>query len=1001
MTYFSGLDKKLQKDNNKPKMPKPKVWAIVLTVVASVGYFGLFVPFLKFLKYFLLGTFGIFSYIMFMLMYFASGKLLKGAKFNLSKKYVAWLCVALVCILSIFHMAFSGGVDLSTYGTYLADIYTMQTSIGGVLLGLVIYPFQKLLGIGAYFVFAILLVICIAMIYNLIADKQTLAKAKENVASQSKPVINPKTEMQQDARVEKTSNLTFNLDAKTLNSAETSVGLDAEIKKEETARDIARRKLGLDRIGEQSVQVTNSNQLDTFNKNYMNAGGSVFYNKSSAPISNGSFGYNMFSGEVSKTQNNSQEQKYQEYLKFMGLTDNRKNQEVFNSTQNPQTDLRQADAFANSKVEQYTYSSNTSSVADSMGRHLSTEQSDKKVFGNFVEETAQNSINIDYKSPSEQSDFLDKLSNDLQNEEVVPNGIKEVEVKPEKNLDEMFNSNLPSQSIELPKGLQSDPYSKINSFDTTNKNPVQTEINKTKESAQSYDNTQYSAPVKIKEYKYNKPPLDLLTCVSTNSSEYGGDVEATGRKIENVLEEFKIPAKIIGITRGPAVTRYELEMPVGISVSKIPALQNDIAMRIATSKKIMIQAPIPGMSAFGIEVPNNVVATVSLKEILSDGRFVNHKSPCAFALGKEINGDIDVCAVNKMPHVLIAGSTGSGKSVCLNSLILSILYKSSPEDVKFILIDPKRVEFSIYQGLPHLVLPDIISEPRKADNALGWAIKEMEKRYVLLEQHRVRNIDEYNNMQEVKDRYLAKMPYIIIIMDEFADMMQSDCKDIENKVSKLAAKARAAGIHLVLATQRPSVDVLSGTAKNNFPARIAFFLTTQTDSRTILGYSGAENLLGRGDMLYVEPGSNGAPKRLQGCYVSDEEVKRVVEYVVANNKADYDESIQEEINKSKEADSVNPDGTFASMTNEEDEEAEMEAYAKDVMKEFIRIGRASASYIQRVKRVGFNKAARIIDYLARKRYISEGDGSSKSRAVYMTKQQYVEIYGETDFDDHD
>ena len=994
MTYFSGLGKKLENENKKPKMPTPKLWAIILTIVASVGYFGLFVPFFSFLKYFLLGTFGIFAYVMFMIMYFISGSILKGKKYNLSKKYVIWLTIALVCILSIFHMAFSNGVDFATYGTYLADIYALQTSIGGVILGLLIYPLQKLLGIGAYFVFAILLVICITMVYNLIADKHSLVKVDKNLLTRKK-------------QKEENNALTNNSEQQVLNinlpeqmaKNDTPVGLDAEIKKEETARDIARRKLGLDRIGEQQFEeVKNSNQLDTFNKNYMNAGGSVFSNKPySNQNANGSFGYNIFPNSNTEIYDDNQEQKYQEYLKFMGLADNRTKQETTETA----TSNSAKPNLSNSTVEQYTYSSNSAIYKDNASKHTSTEKTDNKIFGGYVEEKSS-SINIDYSSSSEKNDFLDKLTNSTQNEEIAPKKVEKDEVEQENNLKEIFDSNIPSESIELPKGLQTDTYSKIKTFDTTTKNPIDNEINKSKEPFyQAPIIDKIDEPVKIKTYKYTKPTLDLLTCVSTNAEDYGGDFEATGKKIENVLEEFKIPAKIIGITRGPAVTRYELEMPVGISVSKIPSLQNDIAMRIATSKKIMIQAPIPGMSAFGIEVPNNKVATVSLRDILSNESFINHKSPCAFALGKEINGVIDVCAVNKMPHVLIAGSTGSGKSVCLNSLILSILYKSSPEDVKFILIDPKRVEFSIYQGLPHLVLPDIISEPRKADNALGWAIKEMEKRYVLLEQHRVRNIDEYNNMQEVKDKTLAKMPYIIIIMDEFADMMQSDCKDIENKVTKLAAKARAAGIHLVLATQRPSVDVLSGTAKNNFPARIAFFLTSQTDSRTILGYSGAENLLGKGDMLYVEPGSNGAPKRLQGCYVSDEEVKRVVEFVIAHNKAEYDESIEEEINRKKEPDSVNPDGTFASMTSEEDEEAEMEAYARDVMKEFIRIGRASASYIQRIKRVGFNKAARIIDYLAKKRYISEGDGSSKSRAVYMTKQQYIEMFGDADFDDHD
>lgn len=984
MTYFSGLDKKLQNENKKPKMQKSKFWAIILTIIASIGYLGLFVPFFGFFKYFLLGTFGVFSYVIFMLMYFVSGMLLKGKHISLSKKYVLWITLALISILSIFHIAFSGGVDLTTYGSYLSGIYTMQTSICGVLLGLIIYPFQKFLGIGAYFVFAILLIVCITMIYNMIADKQSLVKIDKNLfkSKKQKQKEEPVNIVKQSTEQQLTTQ-----NIQPLVTEDTQVGLAAEVQKEESAREKARRRLGLDKLDEQPIQTNNSKQLETFNKNYMNTGGSVF----SSHNAGGSFGYNMFQNTNTKTSNDTQEQKYQEYLKFMGLQDERSEQKTAVKEQN--------EVFANSTIQHYTYTSNNTSITDSANKHQSTEQTDNKVFGKYEAQT--NTVNIDYKSPDEKLEFLDKLSNNLQNTEVKPNNITSTEVEAENNLQDIFSNNIPSQNIQLPKGLQADTYSKIENFDTTIKNPIDSEINKSKTFIQPPIILGEPPQVEIKEYKYKKPPLDLLTVVSTSADQYGGDVEATGKKIENVLEEFKIPAKIIGITRGPAVTRYELEMPIGISVSKIPALQNDIAMRIASSKNIMIQAPIPGMSAFGIEVPNDVVATVSLKEILSNERFINHKSPCAFALGKDINGQINVCAVNKMPHVLIAGTTGSGKSVCLNSLILSILYKSSPEDVKFILIDPKRVEFSVYQGLPHLVLPDIISEPRKANNALSWAIKEMEKRLIILEQYGARNLDDYNNLPDVKERRLAKMPYIIIIMDEFADMMQSECKDIEAKVSKLAAKARAAGIHLVLATQRPSVDVLSGTAKTNFPARIAFFLTSQTDSRTILNFSGAENLLGRGDMLYLEPGSNSAPKRVQGCYASDEEVKRVVEWVIANNKADYDESILEEINKKPEADTVNPDGTFASMTDEEDEEAEMENYARDVMKEFIRIGRASASYIQRIKRVGFNKAARIIDYLAKKRYISEGDGSSKSRAVYMTKQQYIEIFGDVDFDDHD
>lgn len=1019
MTYFSGLNKKITNKEPKSKMPKSKIFAYILTIVATIGYFSLFTNFVGFMKYFLLGTFGIFAYVLFMVMYLVSGVILKGKKYNITKKYAITIGIALVCILAIFHMAFSGGANLASYGSYLSSIYHMQNSLGGVLIGLLVFPFQKLLGVGAYFLFVIGLIVCVGLIYNMLADSKALSKIdfkffKKKEKKREQAPVQEKVETVNLAPIQNTMQIHI---PEPTRVQDIPVGLDAEIQKQETARDIARRKLGLDRIGENSASTNiSSNPMQTFQSSFMGQDKKVFVSKNSNDTShyNNTFGFNQIQNIASDADDIEDDPKYQEYLKFMGLQPAKKEDKQEDTK--PKTvftdDIFSASSYGLSSNSRQEQSANVSNYSPNATQHnaddylskvnnsqnyqsnnfSSTQKTDEHIFGKSVsseENLSTSNVQFSYSSPSEKMDMLDKISNDKQNEEIIPSFVEDkVEKVKENNLSEIFDNNINQGKVELSSSTP-DPFANISTTYQPKKVEQEPIVDDTPKPRQ-----------KIKEYRYVKPTLDLLSCVSTDPNDYGGNFQETGKKIESVLEEFKIPAKIIGITRGPAVTRYELEMPVGISVSRIPALENDIAMRIATSKKIMIQAPIPGMSAFGIEVPNDKVATVSLRDILSNESFTNHKSPCAFALGKEINGVIDVCAVNKMPHVLIAGSTGSGKSVCLNSLILSILYKSSPEDVKFVLIDPKRVEFSIYQGLPHLVLPDIISEPRKADNALGWAIKEMEKRYLLLEQHRVRNIEEYNNMQDVKDRYLPKMPYIIIIMDEFADMMQSDCKDIENKVAKLAAKARAAGIHLVLATQRPSVDVLSGTAKNNFPARIAFFLTSQTDSRTILGHSGAENLLGKGDMLYVEPGSNGAPKRLQGCYVSDEEVKKVIDFVIANNKVEYDESIQEEINKKKEADSVNPDGSFASY-DDNNEEAEMEAYAKDVLKEFIRVGRASASYIQRMKRVGFNKAARIIDYLAKKKYISEGDGTAKPRVVYITKQQYVELFGDADFDDHD
>ncbi len=976
MTYFSNLEKKMNNSEKRPKLGKSKIIAIVLTIVATIGYFSLFTNLIGFLKHFLLGTFGIFAYALFTSLYLISGMLLRGKRYNISKRYLIALIFSLFSILAIFHMAFGGGINLDSFGQYLSDIYNMQASVGGLLMGLVVYPLQKFLNFGAYILFAIVLVICVTIIYNGIADAKSMSKIdfkwlkKKDKYKTNAPIQSKKAE----PVIQKTQTITINTTPNELqqNKSE-SVGLNAEIENELTSREIARRKLGLDRTNEREVRFeNNSNQLDTFNKNYMNAGGSVFSSKNYTQNLSGTFGYSSIA-EPQQKKSQSDENTYSEYRKFMGLD------------------------TIKSYDEESTQNVFSSAYTDSSYNHENTETNDEKLFGAPKPEHVATNIKFTYSSPSEKSDYLDKISNS-QNDEVKLD--VDIEEQNESNLDEIFDNNLPKKDIELPKSFQSDKYNFSKKFDISGKNPIESEISKIQDFKKPVEPHVEQPKQKIPQYHYTKPILDLLSTTSTDPSLYGGNIEETGHKIEEVLDEFKIPAKIIGITRGPAVTRYELEMPVGISVNKIPALESDISMRIATTKKIMIQAPIPGMSAFGIEVPNDKVATVSLKDVLSSEAFIQSKSPCSFGLGKEINGVTDICAVNKMPHVLIAGSTGSGKSVCLNSLILSILYKSSPEDVKFILIDPKRVEFSIYAGLPHLVVPDIISEPKKADNALGWAIKEMEKRYILLEQYRVRNIDEFNQLQEVKDRYLPKMPYIIIIMDEFADIMQSDCKDIENKVIKLAAKARAAGIHLVLATQRPSVDVLSGTAKNNFPARIAFFLTSQTDSRTILGYGGAENLLGKGDMLYVAPGSNEGAKRLQGCYVSDAEVKAVVDYVITHNEPIFDENIATEFNKTKEADSVNPDGTFDSF-NDGDDESEMQEYARNVMKEFIRVGRASASYIQRTQRVGFVKAGRIMDYLEKKKYIAQGDGTAKARAVYMTKEQYIEIFGDTDFDNHD
>ncbi len=482
---------------------------------------------------------------------------------------------------------------------------------------------------------------------------------------------------------------------------------------------------------------------------------------------------------------------------------------------------------------------------------------------------------------------------------------------------------------------------------------------------------------------YIRPPLDILNTIVTDMSSVNQDVIEKRIQLESALELFKIPAKVIGVVVGPAVTRYEIEMPPGISVKKIITHSDDIALALASKGDIRIEAPIPGKSAVGIEVPNEKISMVGIKEILSSQAFLNAKDPLTLALGKDINGEIKTCNLQKMPHLLVAGATNSGKSVCLNSIIISLIYKTSPEDLKLILIDPKRVEFAQYNNIPHLLIPNIIVDADKAINAFSWAIDEMERRFQVLMDARVRNIDEYNSSQYVKQNKTEKMPFIVIIVDELADLMSVSKKEAEEKIMRLAQKARACGIHLILATQRPSVDVITGTIKANFPSRIAFSVTNFQDSRTILDQGGAEKLLGKGDMLYA-PSDVAEPIRIQGCFVSTKEVENIVDFVRENNEFDYDSKIEDSIMSAK------PTGFSV-----EDQKAKtgFDPLMQEALQVIIDSGQASISMLQRKLVIGFPRAARIIDQMESAGYISGSDGS-KPRTVFITQDELDEMFNE-------
>jgi S-DNA-T family DNA segregation ATPase FtsK/SpoIIIE len=482
---------------------------------------------------------------------------------------------------------------------------------------------------------------------------------------------------------------------------------------------------------------------------------------------------------------------------------------------------------------------------------------------------------------------------------------------------------------------------------------------------------------------YSRPPLDLLENRPVDLTSLNEDVVGKRIQLERVLETFGINARVIGVVIGPSVTRFELEMPPGISVKKIVAHKDDISLALASRAGLRIEAPIPGKSAVGIELPNDNISTVSIREIIDSDEFLSSKSPINFALGKDINGEVKICNLAKMPHLLVAGATNSGKSIFLNSLILSLIYKSSPDEVRLILVDPKRVEFSMYNELPHLVIPYVITETEKASNALTWAINEMERRYENFATHRCRNLEEYNQLPSVISGEEGKLPYIVIVIDEFNDLMSIMKKEIEEKVKRLAQKARASGIHLVLTTQRPSVDVITGTIKTNFPSRISFALTSFADSKTILDQSGAENLLGKGDMLFLASDAN-FPTRIQGCYVSNQEVNDVVAYIKENNKKVYDEEAEKEIENPYQE---------SSMLEEDEPDQKLTPLEIKCLKFAIENGQASISSLQRNFAIGFGRAGRIIDKLSKLGYISKQDGM-KPREVYLTMEGFENLFGE-------
>ena len=562
-----------------------------------------------------------------------------------------------------------------------------------------------------------------------------------------------------------------------------------------------------------------------------------------------------------------------------------------------------------------------------------------------------------------EAEYKDKLHNDGEDDE--NNSLKELEeVGCEANIP--VNLGYQEKTEVYPKQIQKDTKARFEDEKTV------TSVLRNKKTVDDYKPVQ-SGKMQLDIEEYG-PPVELLRKNEqmTYDEKFEEYIEYNSYKLIDTLASFGVGAKVLDVSKGPTVTRYELQPNAGVKVSKIINLADDIALNLAATG-VRIEAPIPGKAAVGIEIPNKKNVPVFLRDVIESEVFQKYPSKLAFAVGKDIAGNVVVGDIAKMPHLLIAGATGSGKSVCINTLIVSILYKASPAEVRLLMVDPKVVELGIYNGIPHLLIP-VVTDPKKAAGALSWAVIEMTTRYRLFAENNVRDLSSYNEL--IKERGEGEtLPHIVIIIDELADLMMVAPNEVEDSICRLAQMARAAGMHLVIATQRPSVNVITGVIKANIPSRVSFAVSSQIDSRTILDMAGAEKLLGKGDMLFYPIGQP-KPLRVQGSFISDKEVDKIVTHIKSLHSAEYDEEILQKINNQNETQKVDTSG-----------DDEILSQAIDMVLE---MGQASASLIQRKFKVGYSRAARILDQMESWGVVGASDGS-KPRQILITKQEWDEL----------
>ena len=941
--------------NKKSTKNKKKLIGAILLALSTVVFLFSVTSLIPALQTFFLGILGIFVYPLSVFGLLLSLALLNDKKYVMPKRYAVLLLLSLYFFLCILQLIIVGLPGENDYASYIALNYTNRFTAGGIIIGFLPCSLAYLMGgVATYIVFALAFVVCVVFFV------ETILSLKKN-EKQAQPVklnIKEKSTTQKQVVYDKSPKI-----AKILTPQEdVNVMFGAQHQEDQQKELTAREKLGLaggfKNIPPQHQQIKLPKEKEAEPKipegmtirDYLLQPPTVDIEKfmanknkrTSQPITN------LNTSDINNTLN---QMKQQEQI----------NPSTYVHEENydfSQPEIKRGN-LPEMKPEQIT-SQAEDIIREVVKEEISQMHNDNVSDDEFIDYSSISNEEHEYDSSSQtqsfdrsnlsrdRSDFSRDRSDFSRDRQLQTNRLQD-ERKPDAILSR--DSGMSERHVE-----QSERQKRFVQLDDESK----TEL--------------------VKPYNYTRPSIDLITTQSDDLSIFNEEIPMKRVALENALEKFGVPAKVQNVVIGPTVTRYEIEMPEGISVKKILSLDADIAYALSAKGQIRIEAPIPGRSKVGIEVPNNKVAKVSIKDVLLSKEFSLSPSPLTFALGKDITGNVKVCNLQKMPHLLVAGTTGSGKSVCLNTIITSLIYKSSPDEVKFIMIDPKQVELSMYEGLPHMVIPKVLTDPTKAVNALQWAVDEMERRFRLISEERVRNIDEYNKTEKVLSRKVKKMPYIVIIFDEFADFMAVAKNEIEDKIRRLAGKARAAGIHLILATQRPSTDVVTGTLKANLPARIAFKVASRVDSEVIMGATGAEKLLGYGDMLYKPADSS--PIRLQGCFIDTPETKDIVNFVIENNEETFDEEANNAINSpGKSSHGANDDNG-------------MDPLLPQALKICIDNGVASTTMVQRKLSIGYPRAARIVDQMEERGYISSAEGA-KQRSVYITIEEFYQIFGDT------